>query len=249
MVSLKPFRRLNGVFMSDGSWGNVASGVGDLFGSIFGSQDYTNPADAANPYYNKIPGEMAPFYSPYMQYGQGAMGNLYGQYNQQLNDPTRQMNQISNNWQIPVNTMNQIGSTYHSSPGYGFNVQQSTNAANQAAAAGGMVGSPQEQQQLATTVSGLANQDYQQYLGSALGQFNNYANQGMQNYQNGLQGMQGINQMGYGAATDYAGNLANSSMNQGNLNYTGQQNQNQHNSNSWGSMFGDAGNIINNIPW
>jgi len=59
-----------------------------------------------------------------------------------------------------------------------------------------MLGSPSEQQQLATTVGGLANQDFYNYLTRAMGL-----------YQTGLGGMGQMGQMGQRAgsemATDY----------------------------------------------
>ena len=57
-----------------------------------------------------------------------------------------------------------FGQGFQQSPGYKFQVDQATNAANSAASAGGMLGTPAEQQQLAGTVGGLANQDFYNYM-------------------------------------------------------------------------------------
>lgn len=81
----------------------------------------------------------------------------------------------------PGAVMSKFGEGFDQSPGYGFQKQQATEAANQAAAAGGMVGSPAEQQQLAKTVTGLSNQDYY-----------NYINHVMSLYGQGLSGSKGV---------------------------------------------------------
>lgn len=254
------------------NWGNLGSDLGGIFSSLFGMSNYQNPANAAQPYLNQIPGMLQQYFNPYIQAGQNAMGQLQGQYGNLTSNPTGVLNQISGNWQTPVgvsnqiqsnwqqptNTMNQIGSTYQSSPGYNFNVQQATSAANNAAAAGGMVGSPQEQQQLAHTVSGIADQDYNQYLGNALNQYNTsvgrnlnqmntYTNQGLGLYGQGLNGLEDINKMGYGASSEMGQDLASALMSQANLAYSGQQNQNQNQGGSMGNLFGSLGNLFGNL--
>jgi hypothetical protein len=143
---------------------------------------WSNPYGQAQNYLNQIPGTITPYYNPYIQAGGRSLNTLENTYNQLLQNPGQ--------------TMNQIGSGFQADPGYQYNVQQATNAANQAAAAGGMQGTMQEQQQLAGTVSGLANQDYYNYLNNAMGL-----------YGQGLSGLSGINQMGYGASTGLANSL------------------------------------------
>ncbi len=195
-------------------WKNAAggAGIGGALGSLFGGG--SNPADAAAKYLNQIPGTLKPYYDPYIGAGKTAMDTLMPQFQGLIKDPTA--------------LMNAIGQTYKASPGYQYNVDQATNAANQAAAAGGMVGSPAEQEELAKRISGIASQDYNNYLQTGLGQY------GM-----GLQGMQGINQMGFNASTGLAENLANALMSQANLSYAGQANQNQMAGNK-SSGFGSA---------
>jgi hypothetical protein len=180
-------------------------------GFLFGGG--SNPADAAQPYLNQIPSTITPYYQPYIDAGQQALPTLMGQYNQLISNPAA--------------LMNQMGSSFSASPGYQYNVTQATNAANQAAAAGGMVGSPMEQQQLSTTVSGLANQDYYNYLNHVLGL-----------YGQGMSGMSGINTMGYGASDELAKSLANALMSQANLAYSGQAAQNQAQGGMVGGLIG-----------
>jgi len=194
----------------------ISGGIGGMF---LGGGDWKNPADAAMPYLSGIGGAISPYYNPYIEGGKGALDPLQEQYGSLLKDPTA--------------LMNKIGSTYQPSPGYGFNVSEATRAANQASAAGGMVGSPQEQAELAKTIQGISSQDYNQYLQTALGQY------GM-----GLQGMGDIQklkyQTGYSASNEMATDLATQLMMQAKLKYAGQAAQNEHE----GGMFSSLGGMI-----
>ena len=200
-------------------WNSQNVGMGSLLGGMFGNSQWKNPADAANPYMNQIPDIYKQYLSPYTQMGQQAMPQLMQQYQQLMRDPTAMMSKI--------------GAGYQASPGYQNNVDQATKAANQAAAAGGMVGSPQEQQELAKQVSGMANQDYYNYLNTGLGQ-----------YGQGLAGMGDMNQMGFNAANNMAGGLSSNLMNQAQLAYAGQQNKNENEGGFWGGLGGAAGGLF-----
>ena len=92
---------------------------------------------------------------PYIDQGQAQYGNLNSQYGQLMNDPGGRMNQI--------------GQSYHQSPGFQFALQQALQGAGHAAAAGGMAGSPHHEQQNMGLATNLANQDYNQWLQQALG--------------------------------------------------------------------------------
>jgi hypothetical protein len=210
----------------------MASGLGSLFG---GGQD---PSKEASKYYNQIPGTVKPYFDPYINAGKDALGQLQGQYGNLLgnyNGIQGQYNQLMND---PNGVMNKIGGGYQQSPGFQFQLDQGMNAANNAAAAGGMAGSPQHQQQAATMATGLANQDYYNYMNHALGLYG----QGLQGnaglYGAGLQGLQGLNQMGYGASGDLAGLLGSNLMNQGNMAYQGAANQNAASGSMWGNLAG-----------
>lgn len=196
----------------------MAAGIGGLGAGLAGllGGGAQNPYDSASQYYNQIPGYLKQYLNPYMQAGQGAMGQLQGQYGQLINDPTAMMNKI--------------GAGYQQSPGFNWQMQQAMGAANNAAAAGGMAGSPQHQQQAQTVATGLANQDYY-----------NYMDKGLSQYGMGLQGLQGINAMGYGASNSMAQGMAGSLMNQGNLAYSGQASQNQAQGQMYGDIFGGLG--------
>lgn len=178
---------------------------------LFGGGD--NPADAAQPFLNQIPGTLTRYLSPYVNMGQQVMP----QYQQQI------MALLQN----PTSLMNQIGQGYQQSPGYNFQLQQSLNAANQAAAAGGQAGTMANQYQAQNIANNLANQDYW-----------NYVNHGLGMYQQGLGGLGGLNQMGFDAASGLAENLSSSLMSQANLAYAGQANQNQMNQGMFGALLG-----------
>lgn len=191
---------------------NIGSGlkkVGDMVG--FGD----NPSDAASSYYNQIPDELKQYYQPYIDQGQDAMSGYNEQIQKLLSDPG--------------GFMNQIGAGYKESPGYQHNVDAATQASMRAGAAGGEAGAPSVQQALAEQISGMASQDYGDYMNKALGL-----------YGQGFAGEGGLEQQGYQASTDLATNLANALMSQGNMAYSGAQGQQQGMQNLIGSL-GQAG--------
>lgn len=200
--------------------GQLGSGIGSLLSllGLGGGGDYNNPADAAMPYLDQVKGAMSPYYNPYINAGKQAMGVLQGEYGKLLGDPG--------------GMVNKIGSSFHESPGFGFATTQATNAANRAAAAGGMLGSPAEQQALASAVTGLANQDYNNHLNHAIGM-----------YGQGLKGEEGLNLLGFNASNEMAQSLAAALQSQAQLAYSGQANQNQYegqNSGASSAMIGSA---------
>lgn len=193
--------------------GSIGAGLGGLF--MGGGED---PYKQASGYFDRIPDTLKPYFQPYINAGQGAMGQLQGQYGNLINDPSA--------------FLKNLGQGYQKSPGYDWQMKQAENAATNAAAAGGMAGSPQHQQQAAQLASNIANQDYYKYLQNALGV-----------YGTGLQGLQGLNQMGFGASTGLGENLANALMNQGNLAFSGQAAQNQQQGSMWGDLLGGIGAV------
>ena len=194
------------------NWYAMLAGGGALgagLGQMFGGQQ--NPANAGMPYLNQIPGMLQGNYSPYMQAGQNALPQLQNQYSQLMNG----------------NFINNMGKNFQQSPGLQFQIGQATNAANRAAAAGGSLGTPAEQQNLAGITSGLANQDYYNWMNHAMGAY------GM-----GLQGEQDMAHMGLNATGMMSQQMQDALMSQANLGYAGQQNQNQMNGGMWGSIIG-----------
>lgn len=163
---------------------------------------FPNAADSGMPYLQQAGNQMPGYYQPYIDAGMGQLPNLQREYGQMTNNPGA--------------FINNMGKNFQQSPGYNFQVGQATNAANHAAAAGGYVGGPQEQQSLGSTVSGLANEDYYNWLKQVMGA-----------YGAGVQGQQGLYKTGFDASDDLASNLSAILQSQAQLAYTGQANQNQ----------------------
>lgn len=156
--------------------GGGQSGYGKMQGQIQNginsiNQNYSQGRDALN---------------PYQQAGTNALGQ-YQNWANGMKDPTQYYNNIMQNWQM--------------SPAAQMNAQYGQKAMNQGAAAGGMVGSPSQQEQLGQYMNNLVNTDQQQY-------FNNI--NGVNNQYGAAQGNM-MNQ-GFNAANG----MNNSFMNQGN---------------------------------
>lgn len=173
-----------------------------LFDAVSGLFGMDNPADSAMPYYNQINDVLKKYYSPYMEAGQRALNPLEREYGKLTSDPSGRLNAI--------------GAGYQQSPGFKFALQQALQGANSASAAGGMLGSPQSQQQNMGIATNLANQDYNQWLDHALGL-----------YGAGLSGEHNIYNTGAEAGMNLGGNLANSLASQGSLAFQGAANRNQ----------------------
>lgn len=224
--------------MFESGIGSIGSGLYNLFGT-------DDPYEAAQGYYNKIPGMLNQQYSPWINAGKNALpglqqyenrgnaaGNeLMGQYNQMTNDPS--------------GLVNRLGAGFHESPGYSFQTNQALQAANRASAAGGMAGSPEEQQQIAGVTNQLANQDYYNYL-----------NHSQQLYGEGIHGLQGTEGLGANVGTDIynqgvqasnnlAQNLGEAYMNQGNLNFAKTQYNNERVGQAYGQIWGGMNDMFN----
>ena len=81
--------------------------------------------------------------------------------------------------------MNQMGKSYQESPGLKNQIAQAMQGSGHAAAAGGMAGSPQHEQQNMQLSSDIASKDYNNWMQNALGLYNS-----------GLSGQQGMAVMG-----------------------------------------------------
>ena len=187
---------------------------GDMFSnpfSMFGGGG-NDPYKDASKYYNQIPGTITPHFQPYIDAGKGALGQLQGQYGNLINDPG--------------SIYNKLGAGYKESPGFQFQMNQGLGAINNAAAAGGLQGAPQHQQQAGQLANNLANQDFNNYLGNMMGL-----------YGKGLSGMGDINQMGYGASTGLGQLLGSNLMNQGNMALSGGAARNQGQGANFGNLL------------
>ncbi len=174
-----------------------------------------NPADSANQYLNQIPDVLKQYFQPYMQQGQQAGQQLTGQYNQMTTNPGE--------------LYSQLGQGYKESPGYQFRLKQALQAGQNASAAGGMLGTPQDQQQQSGIAEGLAGQDFDQYIQHILGLFGA-----------GQQGQQQLQQQGFQAGTGLGENLGNVLGTQGQYAFGGQAGQNSNRSNNWSNLISGA---------
>lgn len=200
-----------------------------FFDSLFGGgEKYKNPADKAKPYLDQVPGQVGQYYSPYINAGGQALGRNQNEYNSLLGGRGDLQNILMQLLKNPGDFYNQIGKGYQESPGYQFRRDQGLNAINNAAAAGGLAGSQQHQQQAGQLAGNLAEEDYQRYLQQVLGLFG----QGLEGtgnlYERGLRGNEELNRLGYGASGDLAKTIYDNLQSQANLAYAGQENQNQY---------------------
>lgn len=198
-----PHRDDSNSFMSNKMMGVLGGTtlLAPFLSSLFGGDDYQNPANAANSYLDKIPG-YTDAYNPYIDAGQRALKSNEHEYNGLVNDPGGRLNQI--------------GQGYHQSPGFQFALQQALGNVGNSANARGLTGSGQADYERMQTATGLADQDYNGWMSHALGL-----------YQNGLTGMGHNQDMGYNALDEKTKDLMNSQMTKAQLAYSGQNNANQ----------------------
>lgn len=199
-------------------WSGLANALGpslaNLFGQGFGKDKWKNPADAASNTINQIPGAANKYFDPYANAGLGALPQLQQQYNNLINDP--------------ASALNKIGSGYQKSPGFDFALKQALQASGNAAAAGGLAGSPQHEYQNMEVATGLANQDFNNWLSNALGL-----------YKQGLGGDEDLYKTGYGASSQMSQNVKDALAKQAELQYQGQDAANKHqasNSSIWQTL-------------
>lgn len=186
-----------------------------------------NPADAAMPYLNQIPGQTQQYQQPYFDAGKNQLPGLQDQYSQLMNDPGGRMNKI--------------GEGFQQSPGFQFAMDQAMQGGNHAAAAGGMAGSPQHEQQNMQMATNLGNQDYNNWMQNALGM-----------YGQGLQGSQGMANQGQQAGQSMADMIAQTLAQQANLQFQGQRQQNQNKNDMWGNAMKLGGAALGGFaggPW
>lgn len=183
---------------------------------LFGSS--SDPSKGAMKYLDKIPGMATNMFNPYINAGMGQLPGLEDQYSKLMNDPDA--------------ILNMMGQGYQKSPGFDFAMQQALQGAGNAAAAGGMAGSPQHEQQNMQLATNLADQDYNTYISNA-----------MNLYGKGLSGSQGLYNTGFEASNQLADILANTYGSQANLKYAGAANKNAANSGFWGGLMGLGGEL------
>lgn len=170
--------------------------------SIFGGGSKSNPANAAMPYLNQIPGMATQNLQPWQTAGMEAQNVNQGQYNRMAANP--------------ADFFNELRSSYTPSKGYQFRQEQMNKALRGSAAAGGRVGTESNQAAQAKLVQDLLSEDEGAYIDRLLG---------IQS--TGLQGNENIAGRGFGAASDLTNVLGSTLGAQGALAYKGQENMNQ----------------------
>jgi hypothetical protein len=204
-------------FMNGSNFGQAIGGIGSGLSSLFFGGK--NPADDSMKYLDQIPGAISPYLNPYINSGKNALPILEGQYGDLLNDPGGKLNKI--------------GGGFQKSPGFDFALQQALQGAGHAAAAGGMAGSPQHEQQNMGIATQLGNQDYYNWLKGATGMY------GM-----GLEGTQGLANMGLSAGKSMADQIAQMLAAKSGLSYEGQANQNTSRGGGFGDLFSGIGKLF-----
>lgn len=199
-------------------FGGIGAGLGNMFGN------WSNPADAAMPYFGDISNELKNYMNPYIQRGNQALDVTQGQYGNLINDPSAMYNKIA--------------AGYQQSPGFQFALKQSLNSADNRNSAAGMSLSPQAEQNRMQVATGLANQDFGNYMGRA-----------MNLYDTGLSGMQGIGNMGFDASKSLSENLASMLLSQAQLAYQGQNAENQHDGGGLGSLISGGLSLAGGMGW
>lgn len=193
------------------------------YNNLFGTN---NPAKGAMPYLDQIPGQTNQYMQPYFDAGKSSIPKLQEQYD----------NILSN----PGGAINKMGESFHESPGFKFAVQQALEAAGHANAAGGMAGTPQHQFDASQMVTGLANQDYDNYIKNTMGLYNE-----------GLHGQQGMAQMGQQSGQSMADMISQVLAQKGNYAFQGQNLKNQSTQGLWGGLGALGGAYLGGPfgPW
>ena len=171
--------------------------------SIFGGSK-SNPANAAMPYLNQIPGMANQNLGPWQTQGQEAQKNNQTQYNNMSNNPS--------------DFLAELRASYSPSAGYKFREDQARKAAEGAAAAGGRTSTTANQAAQIKLVNDLMGEDEGAYLDRLLGITSA-----------GLQGNENIANRGFGAAGDLTNIMGSNLGAQGSLAYKGQENKNASN--------------------
>lgn len=161
-----------------------------------------NPADAAMPFLNQIPGMEKSYLEPYINRGNEAANRLTPQFNQMTQNPADFLEGILKN--------------YEPSRAYQLSRDEALKAAGNTAAAGGMRGSLNDITNESRIADSLLGEDMQRWLQNVLG---------IQT--RGEQGLGHQFDTGFSASTGLSGDLANVLGTQAGLAFQGQANQNQ----------------------
>lgn len=196
-------------------------GVGNLFNGIYGMFNKgQNPANAANKELNKIPGQIKPYYDPYINAGKENLNDLQTRYRNNLDNPSEKYNKL--------------GEGYTQSPGYQATLREALAGANNAAALGGAGGlGSYGHEQLASGAAGdVASKDFENYLSHIF-----------DIYGTGLSGEQHLEDQGYDASGRMADALGAIGGQRAANAYSGADYANKNRQQDWSNIFKGAGQI------
>lgn len=191
---------------------------GGLIGGLMGN-DYKNPSSGANEILSRIPNEMSKYIKPYADAGTSVLP----QYRDIM------MKLMSN----PQEMLKMIGGSYQQSPGYKWNLDQGENAITNAAASGGLLGTPQHEQQAGQLATNLASQDYDKYMQNA-----------MHLLGIGTQGTSDIFKTGATSANSLAEAIAQVLGQQAQYDYAGTAGENAYNSQKSSNLLSTIGSAL-----
>jgi hypothetical protein len=177
-----------------------------------------NPADAAMPYLNQIPGMEKSYLEPYINRGNEASNTLTPQFNQMTQDPAAFLEGIMKN--------------YEPSRAYQLSRDETQRAAGNSAAAGGMRGSINDITNQARLTDSLLGADMQQWLQNILGI-----------QKEGTEGLGHEADTGFSASTGLTSDLSNVLGTQAGLAFQGQANQNQSRSDLLSGLIKALGGV------
>lgn len=181
-----------------------------------GASGGNNPADAAMPYLNQIPGMEKGYYDPYINRGNEAGNRLTPQFNQMSSDPSAFLESIMKN--------------YTPSRGYQLSHDEALRAAGNTAAAGGMRGSLSDIENESRLTDVLMGNDMQQWLQNVLGI-----------QKEGTAGLTHQFDTGFDATKGLTGDLSNVLGTQSQLAFQGERENNQRKSDLLSSLLGFGG--------
>lgn len=194
---------------------------------LFGGGEKRNPADAAMPYYDKIPNMEHKAYDPYVNRGNQAYDKFNPQLEKMTSDPTGFLNEILGN--------------YTKSKDFQLKNDEITRAAGNTAAAGGMRGSIDDISNQSHITDSLMGSDMQEWVKNVLG---------IQD--KGMEGEKHLYDTGFDATKNLTGDLSNVAGTQGSLAFQGQANQNQSHSDLMSALMklaaGGAGAYFGGAP-
>lgn len=191
---------------------SVPAGLTSLFSGMF--SDAGSPYSAAMGPYQQYMGQATGQLNPFVQAGQGAMGN-YQQWLKSQQDPSGFIN----------NLMGQ----YHQSPMAQYEQQQAMRAAQNMGSASGLTGSTPLMLQAQQNASNISSGDMQNWLGNVLG-INTQYGQGEANLMN----------QGYNAANSLANLYGQQAQGMSQLAYGQQMGENQN----MGNIFGGLASLL-----